>query len=160
MELTLAEAAQETGKGKSTLLRAVKSGKLSSRRTDEGAYMVDASELARVFPVKPVKRVTDEPMMRHDAPWSGSEAGDASRGAELAELRVKVAVQAAQLAERATLLERERETVEDLRRRLDEEQTERRALQRQITHQPTQAAETARSKGFLERLLNRLKAGI
>ena len=53
MEYTLNGAAKATGKGKSTLHRAIKSGKLSARRTEEGSYLIDAAELARVFPVEP-----------------------------------------------------------------------------------------------------------
>ena len=51
MPITLTEASQITGKSKSTLNRAITSGKLSaSRSDDEKTYMVDESELARVFP--------------------------------------------------------------------------------------------------------------
>lgn len=111
MELTLTAAAQATGKGKSTLLRAVKSGKLSARRTDDGAFMVDASELARVFPMESAARVADAPRRTADAPWSAPEPHDAG-GVELAVLRTKVAMLEDQLG-------REREAVDDLRRRLD-----------------------------------------
>jgi hypothetical protein len=51
MSITLTEAVKITGKSKSTLTRAIASGKLSaSRSEDEKTYMVDESELARVFP--------------------------------------------------------------------------------------------------------------
>lgn len=50
MEFSLNGAAEATGKGKSTLHRAIKSGKLSATRQADGTYSIDASELFRVFP--------------------------------------------------------------------------------------------------------------
>jgi hypothetical protein len=46
---TLAQAAQVTGKNRSTLLRAIKTGKLSAHRQDDGSYLIDSSELFRVY---------------------------------------------------------------------------------------------------------------
>ena len=46
---TLAQAAQVTGKNRSTLLRAIKSGKLSAHKQDDGSYLIDPSELFRVY---------------------------------------------------------------------------------------------------------------
>jgi len=50
MELTLNQAAKEVGKAKSTLSKAIKSGKLSAALQEDGSYRIDASELFRVFP--------------------------------------------------------------------------------------------------------------
>ena len=51
MSITLTEAVELTGKSKSTLNRAITSGKLSAKRSEDGkTYEVDQSELARVFP--------------------------------------------------------------------------------------------------------------
>ena len=50
MELTLNKAAREVGKAKSTLSKAIKSGKLSATRQEDGSYKIDTSELFRVFP--------------------------------------------------------------------------------------------------------------
>lgn len=47
MSYTLGEAAKAVGFSKPTLSRAIKSGKLSARRLDDGSYSVDASELER-----------------------------------------------------------------------------------------------------------------
>jgi uncharacterized protein involved in type VI secretion and phage assembly len=46
---TLAQAAQVTGKNRSTLLRAIKTGKLSAHKQDDGSYLIDSSELFRVY---------------------------------------------------------------------------------------------------------------
>ena len=50
MKLTLNQAAKECGRAKSTLSKAVKSGKLSHEKGDKGAFLIDQSELHRVFP--------------------------------------------------------------------------------------------------------------
>lgn len=50
-ELSLSQAAKIAGKSKSTINRAIKSGKLSATRHDDGSYSIDGSELARAFPI-------------------------------------------------------------------------------------------------------------
>ncbi len=48
--LSLREAAQLCGRGKSTIQAAIKEGKLSAGRNEKGGYQIDPSELHRVFP--------------------------------------------------------------------------------------------------------------
>ncbi|MEE9319113.1 MAG: hypothetical protein V3U76_01590 [Granulosicoccus sp.] len=50
MKHTLGTAARATGVSKSTIYRAVKSGKLSAKRNDDGEYAIDPAELHRVYP--------------------------------------------------------------------------------------------------------------
>ena len=50
MSYTLAEAAAACGIDKSTVRRAVRSGRISGTRDDLGVWHVEASELHRVFP--------------------------------------------------------------------------------------------------------------
>lgn len=52
--ITLNEAAKQSGRAKSTISKALKSGKLSyvSRDRETGAYEIDPAELSRVFPPK------------------------------------------------------------------------------------------------------------
>jgi excisionase family DNA binding protein len=47
--LSLREAAQQTGSNKSTIWRAIKSGRLSATRLDGGGFAIDPAELFRVF---------------------------------------------------------------------------------------------------------------
>ena len=49
--LTLGQAARLVGVGKTTLARAIKSGRLSATRRDDGGYMIDPAELTRVYSV-------------------------------------------------------------------------------------------------------------
>jgi hypothetical protein len=50
MKLTLGQAAQEAGKNKSTISRDIAKGKLSAERQQDGSYLIDVSELFRVYP--------------------------------------------------------------------------------------------------------------
>lgn len=52
-ELSLSQAAKLTGKSKSTINRAIKAGKLSATRHDDGSYSIDPAELSRAFIVEP-----------------------------------------------------------------------------------------------------------
>lgn len=131
MEYSLSKAATVTGKGKSTIHRAIKSGKLSARRHDNGSYSIDAAELYRVFPKgnpkEPVQRDVMEPTKE---PVS----------TELEVLRVRTAMLEEQLG-------RERETVDDLRRRLDKADERVLALTVTRTQEP--------KKGLLSRIWGR-----
>ncbi|WP_135058953.1 helix-turn-helix domain-containing protein, partial [Paracoccus salipaludis] len=48
-ELSLSQAAKLTGKSKSTINRAIKTGKLSAARHEDGSYSIDPAELSRAF---------------------------------------------------------------------------------------------------------------
>lgn len=50
MKLSANEAAKRTGKSVPTITRAIKSGKISADRTEAGGYLIDPSEIFRVFP--------------------------------------------------------------------------------------------------------------
>lgn len=50
MKLSANEAAKRVGKSVPTITRAIKSGKISAEKTDSGGYLLDPSELFRVFP--------------------------------------------------------------------------------------------------------------
>ena len=59
MAYTLGQAAKATGKTKSTIQVAIKSGRLSASRDDVGRYQIDPAELHRVYALQADK--TDEP---------------------------------------------------------------------------------------------------
>lgn len=50
MRYTLGTAAKATGKTKTTIQRAIKSGKISAEKLSDGGYSIDPSELHRIFP--------------------------------------------------------------------------------------------------------------
>lgn len=56
--LSLSQAAKAAGRSKSTIGRAIKSGKLSASRNDDDTFSIDPSELFRVFPRTSSEAVT------------------------------------------------------------------------------------------------------
>ena len=104
--LTLGEAARLTDKSKSTITRAIKGGRLSAERRDDGSYSIDPAELSRVYRVRPPAVVAS----------NGAPPPDET---PVAKLRTQLAAAEGALGEAREALGRERETVDDLRRRLD-----------------------------------------
>ena len=65
---TLGTASQATGYAKSTILRAIKAGRISATRDDLGQWQIEPTELFRVFPALAVPGATPEqPRTEHDA---------------------------------------------------------------------------------------------
>ena len=54
MSYTLGEAAIATGKSKSTLSKAIKAGKITAFKNDNGAFEIEPSELHRLYPPAPL----------------------------------------------------------------------------------------------------------
>ena len=94
-KFSLTQAAKEVGKSKPTISKAIKTGRLSAKKVGVG-YEIDAAELFRVYP----KATQSEP----------EKEATLGNAANLLELEVKM------LREQ---LDRERDTVDDLRKRLD-----------------------------------------
>lgn len=135
MGLTLRQAADRCGASRSTIHRALKSGKLSGSRADDGSWDIDPAELARVFPwdvTEPVHRDT----MGHPGDKEDEQAAVLAMKVEMLEKQ----------------LERERDTVEDLRRRLD--RAEDRVLALTMEVRPTLSRSSQR-KGWWARLMDR-----
>ena len=101
--LSLREAAKEAGVSKSTILRAVKAGRLSAARTDDGGYSIDPAELFRVYP----------PENRAARPDRTAEHGAPAEA--IADLRIQKAVLEAQLAALRDALDCERRRAEEIR---------------------------------------------
>ncbi len=110
---TLGEAARAVGKTKPAIANAIKSGRLSASRDDNGQYQIDPAELFRVYPSKGKELGETKPL----------EPFTLQRENEL--LREQ--------------LDREREINRRLFDRLDEEAAERRKLTALLTHQPEPA---------------------
>lgn len=123
--LSLRQAAQEAGTSKSTILRAIQSGRLSATRTEDGGYSIDPAELFRVYPPKSVggapERSADQ-AVGQGAPESG--APDAT------EIRIRNAQLEAEINALKAILEAERKRAEELREERDRwaSQAERLAL--------------------------------
>ena len=81
MKLTLNQAAKECGRAKSTISKAIKTGKISHEKGDKGAYLIDQSELHRVFP-----KTSNETQTLPDANTK-NEQGNSALEVELHALR-------------------------------------------------------------------------
>ena len=57
--LSLGEASRLSGRGKTTLARAIRRGALSATRTETGSYQIDPAELSRAFPFPAPQSGTD-----------------------------------------------------------------------------------------------------
>ena len=143
MKYTLQQAAQAAGKSKSTILRAIKSGRLSATRTAAKHFLVDPSELHRVFPMTRHDAPESTPMTRHDA---GNDAASLPGNYQWDRERKQM-----------------ESTIEDLRRRLDDSEDERRRISEKLsgllTHQPETERETKPTAGRWRKAWDALKDG-
>ena len=140
MKHSLGTAAIATGKSKTTIHRAIKSGKLSAFKNDDGAFEIDPSELHRVF--DPVTHgVTGNTTMEQ------SVTPDVT--ALLAQENDFLRLQ----------LEREREFNRDLQLMLKTESEERRKLTALLTYQKDQTEQntpsTVKTNSLFERIFRR-----
>ena len=124
MGYTLNEAAKAVGKSKTTIHRAIKSGKMSASKLDSGAYAIDPSELHRVFQDGTMERNT-----RND-----TEQAKTTSGTD--DIRLKI-------------LEKERERE---RQQLEETIADLREDRDKWRQQATALLEDKRPKGFWARL--------
>ena len=106
---TLTTASEAARKSKSTILRAIQKGRMSATRTDNGGWLIDPSELFRVYPsaAPRVAYFQEIPL-----PLRNGEATDAT-GA-LRELRVHLEAAEARIVDKETQLADAREQIVDL----------------------------------------------
>ena len=105
MAYTLGQAARAVGRSKTTLNRAIKSGKICAIRGEDGSYTIDPAELVRVYPL------------------TGSANPDMQRSVTL---NGPVPSPSLELVALHRLLAEREETIRDLRARLDGEAEARR----------------------------------
>lgn len=116
MSYSVGEAAKATGVSKSTLSRAIKSGRISAIRREDGSYSIDPAELHRVYaPISAAPPATVVPLQ--------NEALRNPHGTPVLEAQLNAAQE--QLKDRD-------DTIADLRRRLDQAELERREAQARV----------------------------
>jgi hypothetical protein len=139
MVYTLGQAAKATGKSKSTILKAIKSGRLSGRKNDNGDWEIDPAELHRIYSSVPVNGSPEHQSTRQETQGNTLE---------VIELRVKLEASEQRLRD-------SNEQMLDLRRRLDQSEEERRRTQTQLTalltDQRQKEASPAPPKSFWQR---------
>lgn len=102
--LSLSKAAKAAGVSKATIHRAVKSGRISAARQDDGSYLIDPAEISRLYP-----------LIRASDVGETSENGPGRTGGKRPETPSAFAVMAAELAGARQLIETLRHQVDDLR---------------------------------------------
>jgi excisionase family DNA binding protein len=137
--LSLREAAQLAKTSKSTILRAIQSGRLSATRTDDGGYSIDPAELCRVYPPRP-----DAPDQSADQSAGQGATGISTDAAT--ELRIRNAQLEAGFNALKAILEAEKKHLEEIREDRDRwaAQAERLALPAPDGAAKTQAQGPAR----------------
>jgi hypothetical protein len=126
---TIGTAAKATGKAKSTISKAINNGTISATKNEDGSYSIDPAELHRVFPVEASANGPEKRHLDDSEPFDLRFENGRLQG-ELKQLQER-------MAELGTMHDRERkqlnEQLEDLRRRLDRTEEERRDKDRQLT---------------------------
>jgi hypothetical protein len=107
---TLGEAARASGKSKPTIAKAIKTGRVSASRAEDGSYRIDPAELHRVYPV------------------TGQPAGNGRRSDTPADTAATEVGLRGELDKWRVLAEEREHTIRDLRARLDQEVDERRRM--------------------------------
>lgn len=133
MSYSLSDAAKATGKNRTTIQRAIKSGKISASKNENGAYEIEPAEVHRIFP-SVAQRSAQYPK---ETDSNGSQQGDAT--SETLRIRLEM-LEKERDRERAQL----EETIADLREDRDK-----------WRQQATALLEDQRPKGFFKRLLGR-----
>ncbi|MSQ48636.1 MAG: hypothetical protein EXR78_09700 [Deltaproteobacteria bacterium] len=149
MSYTLGQAAQATGKSKMTIQRLIKKGVISANKAESGEWAIDPSELYRVFPFVS-ENESDRLMLRDD---TLNDTGWLQRELEGRDEQIRQMEQQGE-RERHQL----QSTIDDLRRRLDQSEDERRRAHLQITALLTDQRpkeEPPRPQGFWRRLFSR-----
>ena len=131
MSYTLGDAAKAVGKSKTTLHRAIKSGRVPATKLEDGSYAIDPSELHRVFPPVTVG-TTDEVFHRNDTEQQSNT---------LETLRIQLEMHEKERERERALLQ---ETIADLREDRDK-----------WRQQATALLEDHRPKGLFKRLFGR-----
>lgn len=116
MSWSVSHAARETGLSKSTISRAIKSGRISAARQHDGSYLIEPAELFRVYPRNVAQPSSDA---RHGAVRNPLKEASANISNEIELLKLKLAMTEELLAQERENSKRQHETLQDLRKRLD-----------------------------------------
>lgn len=95
--LSLRDAAEQAGVSKSTIFRAIKSGRMSAPRTDDGGFAIDPAELFRVYPAK-AGAVAAERAEQRCAGQDATASAMAGTGAVAPDVTAKLAAMEAELS--------------------------------------------------------------
>ncbi len=138
--VSMTKGAELAGVSKGTVSKALKSGRLSYAEKTDNGYLIDTSELFRVFPPKQPETVEHA---RLETPPGNRETLIETGG-----LNREIELLREQLRDRDGV-------VDDLRQRLDKSEEERREAQARVIGLLTGPGATESKRGFLGRLFGR-----
>jgi excisionase family DNA binding protein len=148
MSYTLGEAAKAVGLSKPTLSRAIKNGKLSARKLNDGSYQIDPSELERWTDANG-HRNTEKTRIKPPSKTPETPSQNSGLQAEVEALRQQLETASTERArERDQLVDQ----IEDLRTRLTKADEERTRLTAILTDQ-RQTFQKPSKRGFWARLV-------
>lgn len=131
-KLSLRQAAKASHRGKTTILNAIQTGRLSATKDESGHYQIDPAELFRVYQID-----------RDTTESEGQNRPEESQPVTAALIEKIKGLE--------SQLNREQEINRRLFDQLDEAASERRKLTALLTHQPEAKPEPTKS-GLLQRL--------
>ena len=137
--VSMTKGAELAGVSKGTVSKALKSGRLSYAEKTDNGYLIETSELFRVFPPKPetpAKPEIETPQRKQETPM------------ETVGLQREIQLLREQLQDRDG-------TIDDLRQRLDRSDEERREAQARVIGLLTGPGATESKRSFLSRLFGR-----
>ena len=138
--VSMTKGAELAGVSKGTVSKALKSGRLSYAEKTDNGYLIETSELFRVFPPKQPETVETI----HLQPATGNR----ETPVETVGLRREIELLREQLRDRDGV-------VDDLRRRLDQSDEERREAQARVIGLLAGPGPTESKRGFFGRLFGR-----
>lgn len=110
MSWSVSRAARETGLSKSTISRAIKSGRISAAKQHDGSYLIEPAELFRVYSRSVAQPPSDA---RHDALRNPHDEAPATTLNEVELLKLKLAMTEELLVQERENSKRQQETVQD-----------------------------------------------
>jgi hypothetical protein len=141
MGYTLGEASKQTGKSKSTLSKAVKNGKLSATKLEDGSFSIEPVELFRVFPPQQALNV--------DIEQSRTPDGTHENSYKIKILELELQHTREKLEEARGRIEEAKERIEEARERISKLDDDKEHLKR-LLNGPTTPPSTP--KNWIQRL--------
>lgn len=138
--VSMTKGAELVGVSKGTVSKALKSGRLSYAEKTDNGYLIETSELFRVFPPKQPETV--------EIPRSETPFGNGETQVETGGLRREIELLREQLRDRDGV-------VDDLRHRLDRSDEERREAQARVIGMLAGPGPAETKRGFFGRLFGR-----
>jgi septal ring factor EnvC (AmiA/AmiB activator) len=124
MKYTLAQAAMQVKRSKSSLWREVKSGKITAIKEDDGLFYIEASELFRVYPETSHEMKQSQHLKRNETDCE----------ARFIELQALLQLEQERVSEREKQIADKNRHLEDLRQQVEDTQKDRDHWRQQATY--------------------------